>query len=330
VKQGKVLVVAANPEAPFIAQDIAMLQQRYNVSVIRWQGKRTAFRVLAEARRRDMVYCWFAGDHALASLLAVRLVGKRALLVAGGSEIGSDPRVAAAPPLPLLRRLTVRLSLRLARHVVAVSEKVASEAVRVAKRSRITVVPNGIDTEFFRPGGRPARRPYVVTVGYVDGNLKGLHTFAAAAALMPQVRCAIIGEVAAADRAALQRLANGRLRFCGRLERHELRAELQSAWVICQLSQYESFGMAAAEGTACGAVPVLAAGRTGVEPYLRGYAILAPYGDAAGSARAIAQALARARQRGTRWAMHHLVAGELPLSRRSEAILRLVEEIRAK
>jgi len=59
-------------------------------------------------------------------------------------------------------------AMGLARHTLVVNERERISAERVARNGRVTVVPNGIDIDYFRPPDGRTRRPEVVFVGVFD------------------------------------------------------------------------------------------------------------------------------------------------------------------
>ena len=65
----------------------------------------------------------------------------------------------------------------------------------------------------------------------------------------------------------------------------------QKAKVICQLSYYEAFGLAPAEGMACGCVPVVTKERVGLSELVGDTGFYVPYNDTKATADAIKKAL---------------------------------------
>ncbi len=132
------------------------------------------------------------------------------------------------------RRLAWMVTARLASAVTAVSEEAAellSQYARI-RRGRITVVPNGVDTEVFRPGpgagvlqslGVPEEAIVVGTVGRLH-SIKGYrHLLDAAAEVVkarPQCHFVLVGDDGGSEGEALRMRAsrlglNGRVHFLG-------------------------------------------------------------------------------------------------------------------
>ena len=100
------------------------------------------------------------------------LTGRRIPYVYYAADVWSDATASMGAPAPVvtLMRLVERFALRGARDVIAVSDGVAERVRAIAgPATRVTVVPNGIDTEVFTPEGdrhpeAPAT-PYLVYAG---------------------------------------------------------------------------------------------------------------------------------------------------------------------
>jgi glycosyltransferase involved in cell wall biosynthesis len=109
------------------------------------------------------------------------------------------------PELPLIGR-RIRWALRAATRLVAVSRRIANRMEELgAKPQKITVIPNGVDVDKFRPMpmeqarrelGLPPDRPLVLAVGY-RLELKGFHLLVDAIPRIreryPDVLVAIVG-----------------------------------------------------------------------------------------------------------------------------------------
>jgi glycosyltransferase involved in cell wall biosynthesis len=138
-------------------------------------------------------------------------------------------------------------------------------------RSRISVIPCGVDLNRFRPAdacaSRGARRR-IVSVGRLVPR-KGFDILIRAMTAVPDAELLIIGGPEASSLSAdpearrLTALAAElgvaeRVRLCGSVSRAEMPALLRSADVVACTPWYEPFGIVPVEAMACG-VPVLAA-----------------------------------------------------------------------
>lgn len=140
-----------------------------------------------------------------------------------------------------------------------------------ANRSRVSVVPCGVDVRHFTPDGPAASRPPGQRVLYV-GRLvqrKGIGNLITALASVPGAELVIAGGPDPAllrtdpEVARLRSLASchgiGHLvRFLGRVNQAELPALYRSADAVASVPWYEPFGIVPVEAMACG-VPVVAA-----------------------------------------------------------------------
>jgi glycosyltransferase involved in cell wall biosynthesis len=247
--------------------------------------------------RPDVVHGYLFGANLFAAI-AGRLCGVRVVCVAKRNvDAFETPRQIAIQ----------RLAHRLATHVTAVSEEVASSSVALGvPRARITVIENGVDVSRFdgRDAGReglglPAWPPGVRLVGSVGclAPRKDFGTLLAALALLRDrgrdFRCAIAGDgperAALESRAAALGLAD-RIAFLG--ERADVDRLLPAFDVFTLSSREEGIPNALLEAMAAaracvvtrvgGNAEVLADGRTGW---------LAPPQDPAALAGALEEAL---------------------------------------
>lgn len=131
-------------------------------------------------------------------------------------------------------------------------------------RGRISIVPNGLDTEFFRPpgDGRRRRRNTLLFVGNTDDLKKGAVFLLQALLHLPdRVRLRIVDDpypVKTLLPAEVERLGlSGRVTFTGKLSAEALREEYRRCTMLVQPSLYEGFGLPAAEAAACN-TPVVA------------------------------------------------------------------------
>ena len=173
----------------------------------------------------------------------------------------------------------LKLEQRLARSidwVTATCTDEVFELVRLGRaRSRVSVVPCGVDLKRFQPHGPRARpnrtrsgRPRILSVGRFVPR-KGYDIMIRAMTAIPDAELLIVGgpEVSELHRdpeaVRLSALAAGlgvadRVRLCGSVPRTQMPAVLRSADVVACTPWYEPFGIVPVEAMACG-VPVLAA-----------------------------------------------------------------------
>jgi glycosyltransferase involved in cell wall biosynthesis len=162
-----------------------------------------------------------------------------------------------------------------ARRLVGVSLGVARELRESypAMRERITVIPNGVDTEAFRPagddsdsGGEPGRLR-ALFVGS-EWERKGLAVAIESLRDNPGVALTVVGEgdVDSYRRLAEQAGATARVEFAGSTS--DVGSGFRSADAFVLPTAYETFSLVTYEAAACG-LPLLVTRVNGVEDLLR-------------------------------------------------------------
>ncbi|MEA2307155.1 MAG: hypothetical protein QOH43_4435 [Solirubrobacteraceae bacterium] len=219
----------------------------------------------------DVVHAhfWMSGHAALAAARELRIPVVQTFHALGVVKRRYQGERDTSPP----ERLGIeREIVRQARHVIATCTDEVFELVRMgASRSRLTVIPCGVDLERFTPHGvrspRRGRRPRIVCVGRLVER-KGVGTAISALAHLPGAELLVAGgpDAAALDgdpgAQRLRALAESdgvadRVRLLGRLDRDATAALMRSADVVVSVPWYEPFGIVPIEAMACGA-PVVA------------------------------------------------------------------------
>ena len=339
----RVVHLAAGPQAP-------MARERVFEHLDEFVDGVEAFRIAAGAEY-DLIHAhyWLSGAVGLAlrrrwAVPLVQMFHTLGRLKNDASRNGAD------------REPDVRIAEE-ARIVGAADRLVASTVVERAHLvshygadpSRIAVIPCGVDTELFTPGGQAAARaalglgdePQLLYVGR-QTPIKGLETLLDAMARLhaagTPARLSIVGGDAdepldgheAALRERLGRLGLGdAVTFVGAQPQDKLPAWYVAADATVLPSYYESFGMVALEAMACGS-PVVASRvgglTTTVKDGITGY--LVPEGDAQALSERLELLLhdpetrARLGREATRWAADH----RWPCV--AEAVCRLYSELR--
>jgi D-inositol-3-phosphate glycosyltransferase len=172
----------------------------------------------------------------------------------------------AADTSPDRRRSYERQLGRVVDRVVVQCQDEIGELVRLGvPRSRMALVPSGVNTERFRPHGpaeQRAGRPRILSVGRLVER-KGFEDLIRALPLVPGAECVIVGgdqdEQYAGRLLELARRAGvgDRLRLTGAVRAADMPRWYRSADVVAAVPWYEPFGLTPLEAMACG-VPVVA------------------------------------------------------------------------
>jgi glycosyltransferase involved in cell wall biosynthesis len=231
--------------------------------------------------------------------------------------ITGDLRLALAacrwwwPKLLTLRwHSFLRMQKRVARelrHVVTVSacslRDIANDFAVPAER--ISLVPNGVDTEVFAPDEAVARKPLqIMATASADQPLKGLavllRAFAGLLPAHPGLRLLVVGRPRAGGDTEKLIAALGvgpHIDFVSGISTAELVRHYRESTLVVVPSLYEGFGLPASEAMACGSAVISSDG--GALPEVVGDAgVLVPAGNVAALAEAIAVLLADPARRG--------------------------------
>lgn len=310
-----ILVVAPNVGSTFVEADVAGLAARgRNVERIAFHdypSKLAYLRDLLRRLRRDrppIVLLWFlAPAYSLETIALARLFGTRVALVVGGLEVDFVPELGLGGLRWPHNRLRQRVGLRAVDLAVTHSRFLVGRIEALAEPRRLELVELGIDLERFSRNGS-AKEQLVMTVCFEvtreTAALKGLPTFIAAAARIPDATFVVVGRPGRDD--GLERLSSSapsNVIFTGRVTDDELIALYRRAKVYAQLSAHEAFGVAVVESMACECIPVLT--DRGSLPEVAGPdATYVPFASADDTVKAFRAALAETDDRAARVRQH--------------------------
>ncbi len=235
-----------------------------------------AMRLLARFRP-DLVNVHFATRAAHNFLVLRRLFGYRLVLSLHGSDI-MKPEPPDAGYLPAL--------LRGADRVTAVSGALRAQAMRLpgSRNVPIHVVPNGIDTRFWRPDGRPSlakKMPRLVAVGRLEP-VKGYDVLLKAVQRLHRrglpVALALIGAGSQEEALRQQSIDLGlaeAVEFTGALPPEGILEHLRRSDIYVLSSHSEGMPLALMEAMACG-LPSVATRVGGIAEFAAGTVPLVP------------------------------------------------------
>jgi len=276
--------------------------------------------------RADLVFIWFASLHSFFPALLGRAAGKPVISVVGAYDAANIPEINFGHMGHPWKKHVVR-SICGASTVLICNSEYARETVarNIRPRAPIRVIPHGVQ---FPPRGRPEREPLILTVGQIRRvNLarKGLEVFARAAALVPEARFLIVGQIMDGSADYLRSIGPSNLEIRDEVPEAELDDLYARASVYVQASVHESFGLTVVESMAAGDVPVVS--RRGSLPEISGpNAIFVDETDpksVAGGIQRGLQATGEARQ-----AIATYARERFPLENRRQSLLDLVAEFR--
>jgi D-inositol-3-phosphate glycosyltransferase len=227
--------------------------------------------------RPDVVHAhfWMSG---LAALLAARDLDLPVVQSFHALGTVKQRYQGTADTSPPERIVIERMIGRQATRIAATCSDEHYELTRMGvPRSRISIVPCGVDIDKFTPARRRTKRDgthRIVTVGRLV-NRKGFDTVIAALAFLPKTELVIAGGPAkgklgdSPEAQALQAKARElgvaeRVRLAGQVARQKMPGLLRSADAVVCVPWYEPFGIVPLEAMACG-VPVVAAAVGGLK-----------------------------------------------------------------
>ncbi|HEY0414686.1 MAG TPA: glycosyltransferase [Allosphingosinicella sp.] len=201
---------------------------------------------LAREFRPDVIDAEFFWPDGVAALHLARALGLPFSIKARGSDIIWWGRQ------PAIRRQMVEAA-EAAGGLLAVSESLRREMIALGMPAeKIRVHYTGIDLDLFRPVERPRGR-VIATLGNLVP-VKGQRLAIEALRQVPGATLLVIGD--GPERKALERAADGRVRFLGAIPHRELPAILTQADVMVLPAEREGLANAWIEALACG-IPII-------------------------------------------------------------------------
>ena len=158
----------------------------------------------------------------------------------------------------------VKYILKRATRIISVSEFNKQELVKNLNITDSIMILNCADTATFKPSGK--KEDIILTVGNINKETwirKGISKFMTSAQYFGLTckasKFIVVGRISEdmKDKVGHIEKVTPNLTFTGYVSDEELLKHYQQAKVYCQLSRYESFGIAPAEAMLCECVPVV-------------------------------------------------------------------------
>ncbi|HYT00871.1 MAG TPA: glycosyltransferase family 4 protein [Thermoplasmata archaeon] len=321
------IAFVSSTKSSFIEIDRTFLADNYPLRSVLWRGKRSIPALISAIARCDVVFAWFALDHAYGACRVARTFGRKSVVVVGGVDAARRPDLGYGVYLQPRQAARSRYAVLHADRVLVVDDFLREELARNAgvRRREIVTVPTGFDVDRFTPDN--GARTNVLTVGaVVDANVrrKGLETFVRTAAYHPDLPFVLVGGRPNEATVRLRRMATPNVRILPIVSEAELLEQYRRARVYVQASLYEGLPNALGEAMACGCIPV--GTRVAGIPTLMGDAgYYVPEEDPAATADAIRQAF----DRGNGEAARNRIVGGFTIQRRQAALRETIDRLAA-
>jgi glycosyltransferase involved in cell wall biosynthesis len=319
------ILLVHNSFRSFVEVDRDILASEHDVEELDLSNPWRIVTLPIRLARNDLVFNWFASLHSLLPTVVGRLMGKKVITVAGGYDTASEPDINFGHMRHPWKQYVVRVICRLST-VISTKSFYALDNIQqnVHPKTPVIVTFHGVR---FPPQGPAEREPLVITIGQirrVNLSRKGLEVFAKAAALVPEARFIMAGEILDDSIDYLRSIAPPNLEIRGKLSLNELDELYARASVYVQASSHESFGLTVVEAMAAGAFVVVS--RRASLPEVAGPdAVFVDETDPASVADGIRIALARPPELRAEFARQ--ARERYPLERRRKELLSVVDGV---
>lgn len=248
----------------WVQNDFEILRSAgHQVRVIQFRGLRDIPTVLGGTIWADLTFSWFGKLHAFFTVLFSRLLGKTAVVVAGGDDVANEPDIGYGMFTYWWKKWCPLFVFRYGDFILSVSHTNYLETIKNAKAdpAKTKLVYHGFNEQKWKPMNDVVKENLVLTVGKVNDETflkKGLCLFVQTAKYLPDLSFVLVGpwENRAIER--LKAIASPNITFTEALYGEDLRQMYSRAKVYIQASRHESFGCTVAEAMLCECVPVVA------------------------------------------------------------------------
>lgn len=260
MSERKTILLISTHNNTFVRTDREILLKNHNVNDYHFTMGGSSFRVLISmfgqffflifnCFRYDILFIWFAGYHSFIPTVLGRVLRKKVFLVAGGYDVERNRFLKYGAFTSKLSSFFTIRSIQYACKVLAVSSYVARKLRHISRRNDIVVVYNALSIKDTFRSERLNRQ--VLTVGNIYSKsrffVKGIDRFVELSKLCPLYEFVIVGAKSQDISKWYGDTLPKNLTVIEKQAHSELSNYYSKAEIYCQLSRYESFGMAVAE-----------------------------------------------------------------------------------
>jgi glycosyltransferase involved in cell wall biosynthesis len=243
-----------NHDRSFVHKDIKMLSNDHEVTPLFYKKEKN--RLKKEVKKNDLIISRFASKHSIKTFGYAKKYNKKTMVIVGGFD-ASDIKGYGLFSSPIKRRLASYIYNK-ADLIVPVDESLQDVIVKYLPHleKRITVIPSGYDSTYFKPKGK--KKNQVLSVCYVDETnwwRKGIKTLVGVAKEMPDVKFIVVGKVSEDVKEKVSSTPEN-ITFTGWITDEELLQKYQESKVIALLSKYEGLPNVLCEAMLCECIPV--------------------------------------------------------------------------
>ena len=284
-ESNKRLLFFSHDTLPFVRQDEAILQKHFDLKPFYLKSYNTIpaalltyakvlFWLLKNIRQCDGLYLRFADVYGFFSSIFARLFNKKLFLVVGGFDATWIPELKYGTYHKKRSRFFTRFTFQTACKLFPVSEslvrdngkafgsKMKKQGIKTLypeiDSKKITVIPNGYRTTYFKPNGHTPKSEEVIMVGSIKKfqtfKLKGTDIFIRLADATPEYKFTLVG----ADPKQVRQWADipVNLTIVPYVSHDALPAFYQKSKVFMCLSLTEGMPNVLSEAMLCECVPV--------------------------------------------------------------------------
>ncbi|GJQ48163.1 MAG: hypothetical protein HKUEN01_05490 [Candidatus Kuenenia stuttgartiensis] len=251
----------------FVEKDLEILQSAHQVRELHFKGMRDIPSLLRGTIWADITFSWFGKLHAFFAVLFSKILGKKAIVVAGGDDVACEPNIGYGMFAFWWKKWCPLFVFRYADLILPVSEFNKDETIKNAKADpeKTRMIYHGFPEIKFKrleniEINNVERKAVAITVGGIDWERlerKGYERFVKSAAYLPEVQFVVIGQWFDDAIDYLRKIAADNVIFTGRVNDDVLMQWFSKAKIYVQISLHEGFGCSIAEAMLCDCIPVV-------------------------------------------------------------------------